>query len=385
MKIKLQFIMAMFLSCNIYAQVGINTTNPDPSSILDIVSTNKGMLAPRINLTSNTLQLGTVLNAVGLLIYNKGTALPSGYYFWNGSEWRNIDNSTVVAPTVTGVNCSAATLSPSNYTAGVLYNGYLKIPYTGGNGGKYQPGSSVTVNGLTFILRADKLEYGDGELVFAVNGTPTVSSPTTTSINITNGLVSFITSAQNCTATVGGEDRADIKEIAALGPLKLNTEGGYANYHQYLTTPDGKFSIRVRTPEGISFGEADIEIRSNNGPKTIMWNFHTEWQNGDYNGAGNNFVLPAGNTWYGNSGSLFEGTTSTGSISAWGDPDVYFLAPEHRRYTWTTTDNADKTMYEAVVMMGAPSYLILANAANCPGGTCNTAKAYIIIKQVKTL
>ncbi|PQA90640.1 hypothetical protein B0A69_20145 [Chryseobacterium shigense] len=384
MKIKFQFF-ALFLSCNIFAQVGINTSNPDPSSILDIVSTNKGVLAPRINLTSTTLQLGTAVNAVGLLIYNNGVILPAGYYFWNGSEWRNIDNSTAVAPGVTSLNCSAANLSPSNYTAGVPYNGYLKIPYTGGNGGKYQPGSSVTVNGLTFILRADKLEYGDGELVFAVSGTPTVSSPAITSVNINSSLVPFITSAQNCTATVGGEDRADIKEIAVLGPLKLNTEGGYANYQQYLTTPDGEFSIRVRTPQGSTFGAADIEIRSNNGPKTIMWNYHTEWRDDEYNGAGNSFALSAGNTWYGNGGSATGGAVSTGPLSAWGDPDVYYFAPEHRRYTWTTTNNADKTMYEAVIMMGAPSYSIDADVTTCPAGTCTSAKAYIIIKQVKAL
>lgn len=385
MKKKLLKFGLILFSSLMFSQIGINTATPDPSSILDVVSNNKGFLAPRINLTSTTLRIGTSSNATGLLVFNTGTTLISGYYFWNGSEWRNIDNSTAVAASITTLSCSTATLTPSNYTIGTAYNGYLKVPYTGGNGGKYQPGSQVTVNGLTFILRADKIEYGDGELVFSVNGTPTVSSPTTTNVTINSSLAPFLTSAQTCTAVLGGTANADIDEIAVMGPLVLNSEGGYANYHQFLSTPDKQFSVRVRVPQDIAFGNADIEIRSNTGPKIIMWNFHTEWQNGDYNGAGNAFVLTDGNTWYGNSGSLFEGTTSTGDKSAWGDPDVYYLAPEHRRYTWTSTDSADKTMYEATIMMGAPNYGIKATTTNCPSGVCTSTKAYIIIKQVKAL
>lgn len=36
-----------------YSQVGIGTTNLDPSSVLDIQATSKGLLIPRINLTTN--------------------------------------------------------------------------------------------------------------------------------------------------------------------------------------------------------------------------------------------------------------------------------------------------------------------------------------------
>jgi hypothetical protein len=386
MKKKLQTIILLVSSVTVFSQVGINTTNPDPSAILDIVSTNKGMLPPRVKLTTNTVQIGSTANAVGLFVYNSGSALPAGYYFWNGTEWRNIDNSTAVSPFITSLSCNSAILSPSTYTAGVPYTGYLKISYTGGNGGKYVPGSTVTSNGLSFVLKADKLEYGDGELVFSVNGTPTVSSPTTTSIAVNSSLVPFLTTAQTCTATVGGQSIADIKEQAVMGPIFLNTEGGYNNYHQVLNTPDGRFSIRVRVPQGSAFGLADIEIRSNEGPKTIMFNYHTEYTGGEIDGAGNAFVLTSGGVWYGNNNNTTgNGTTSTGPSSAWGDPDVYYIAPEHRRYTWTSTDNTDKTMYEAIIMMGAPNDGIIANVANCPGGTCPDAKAYIIIKQVKAL
>ena len=50
-----------------FAQVGIGTTAPDTSSILDVVSTNQGILVPRLT----TLQENAIVNpATGLLIYN---------------------------------------------------------------------------------------------------------------------------------------------------------------------------------------------------------------------------------------------------------------------------------------------------------------------------
>lgn len=85
------FLLASVFS---FAQVGINTTSPDASAVLDVSSTNKGILGPRISLTSATMQLGSAPNAAGLLIYNTGPTITPGYYFWNGSEWRVFNTSS---------------------------------------------------------------------------------------------------------------------------------------------------------------------------------------------------------------------------------------------------------------------------------------------------
>lgn len=56
-----------FSSTHNFAQVGINTTSPDNSSIIDISSTDKGMLIPRMT----SAQRDAIFNpANGLLIYN---------------------------------------------------------------------------------------------------------------------------------------------------------------------------------------------------------------------------------------------------------------------------------------------------------------------------
>ncbi|MGB0870752.1 MAG: hypothetical protein ACPGSD_14235 [Flavobacteriales bacterium] len=58
------FILGISLNC--YSQVGIGTSNPNPSSILDVSSTSKGMLIPRID---NPTSISNP--SKGLMIYNK--------------------------------------------------------------------------------------------------------------------------------------------------------------------------------------------------------------------------------------------------------------------------------------------------------------------------
>jgi len=61
-------VLLLFFGVNYsFSQVGIGTTAPDASSILDVVSPNQGVLVPRLT----TLQENAIVNpATGLLIYN---------------------------------------------------------------------------------------------------------------------------------------------------------------------------------------------------------------------------------------------------------------------------------------------------------------------------
>ena len=74
------------------AQTGIGTSTPDASAKLDVSATNKGLLPPRVTLTSGS-DVSTITSpATGLLVYNTGNnvALQSGYYYWNGTNWATI-------------------------------------------------------------------------------------------------------------------------------------------------------------------------------------------------------------------------------------------------------------------------------------------------------
>ncbi len=71
------------------AQVGINTTEPNASTVLDVVASNKGILIPRIQLTATT-DVATIESPLeSLLIYNTTTIgdVTPGYYYWDGTKW----------------------------------------------------------------------------------------------------------------------------------------------------------------------------------------------------------------------------------------------------------------------------------------------------------
>ena len=64
------------LSTNVFAQVGIGTVTPDPSSVLEVFSTTQGMLTPRMTTAQRT---AIVTPADGLIVYD--TELKSFYHY----------------------------------------------------------------------------------------------------------------------------------------------------------------------------------------------------------------------------------------------------------------------------------------------------------------
>ena len=78
-------LAAVLLTASTYAQVGIGTTTPDAWSALDITSTTKGLLIPRMTAAQRDAISPA---ATGLMIYQTdGTA---GFYYYNGSSWAEV-------------------------------------------------------------------------------------------------------------------------------------------------------------------------------------------------------------------------------------------------------------------------------------------------------
>lgn len=371
--------------------VGIGTSTPDGSAQVDIVSSNKGFLPPRVTLTSKTMQLNTSsANATGLWVWNIGSgSLPHGYYYWNGTEWKLVMSTSYENPSITKLNCSSAEMYPSSYTAGVPFNGTIRIPYEGGNGRPYIPGGSITVNGLTLTLIEGILEYASGYLYFKVQGTPTVSSPTTTTFVIDNNVVPFFTGS--CNVTVGNTLASNLETFAILGPLVSTTDNGRSGYATVITTRDGKFSVRCFVPSGVAFADVNLQIRNNSTANVdVISNGHYLW-----GGAGgyqqNQLRLPP-NAWAGDnafsSSALVDATTGARVQTAttnpyWGDPGVYAGGmPEQRIYKWTASSGTDKTFYSLEFMMGSNNPSGVANATTCPSGTCSGTKVFFKIDQV---
>ncbi|MHA7841867.1 MAG: phage tail protein [Winogradskyella sp.] len=77
------FVILIFLiGHSLFAQVGIGTTNPNASSALDIESSDKGILIPRMTVSE---RLAIATPADGLMVYQTNDVI--GFYFYDGSSW----------------------------------------------------------------------------------------------------------------------------------------------------------------------------------------------------------------------------------------------------------------------------------------------------------
>ena len=133
------------------AQVGIGTSNPSSSAQLEVNSSSKGFLPPRVTLTG-TSDVSTIASpATGLLVYNTNTAGSSpsnvtpGFYYYDGSKWQRIINqqpdATVefdkATPTTNGVVFTPNTPASKEYiyvstvdNSQWTYNGTTYVTYT---------------------------------------------------------------------------------------------------------------------------------------------------------------------------------------------------------------------------------------------------------------
>lgn len=85
-------LIGMLLSFTVKAQVGIGTASPEAA--LDVVSSNSGVLIPRVTLSSKTDNTtvsipGGAGIVVSTMVYNDGVGglKPAGFYYWSGTNW----------------------------------------------------------------------------------------------------------------------------------------------------------------------------------------------------------------------------------------------------------------------------------------------------------
>ena len=84
----------LFISLSIFAQVGINTTAPDSSAVLDLKANNKGLLIPSMTTTEReAMQVAPPATGLadGLLVYDTNY---KRFYFWDSSvsKWVVLNN-----------------------------------------------------------------------------------------------------------------------------------------------------------------------------------------------------------------------------------------------------------------------------------------------------
>jgi len=91
----LLFLLAGMNAVKAQVKIGDNPSSINSNSMLELESTNKGFLPPRValnNAASVSPLSGTV--PAGMLVFSSGGSLADGYYYWNGSSWKLLTTST---------------------------------------------------------------------------------------------------------------------------------------------------------------------------------------------------------------------------------------------------------------------------------------------------
>ncbi len=80
-KVTFLAVTLLLLTIGTNAQIGIGTTNPNPAAAVDVVSTNKGVLFPRV---ASVTAIATPV--AGLMVYDNSKQCMK---YFNGSRWSN--------------------------------------------------------------------------------------------------------------------------------------------------------------------------------------------------------------------------------------------------------------------------------------------------------
>ncbi|RYD94139.1 MAG: hypothetical protein EOP54_18040 [Sphingobacteriales bacterium] len=232
----LLFSAAILLNTNeANAQVGIGTTTPHSSAALEINSTNKGILVPRMAQANRPASPAT-----GLLIYQ--TDNTPGFYVYNGSAWTAVSGGSGAA------SISLTTRATSPYLSGGAAGPYFfnPVPYQTGPKEVIIPENNPTtaLNGTSkytgFVVPANctftKIKLAARVISGGVdNGTNNTTTVTLFKNGVTTGL-----SVQVTTGSAVGNSGAN----ATTGTI--TAVGGDIISYQYTQTnqePTTSYSI----------------------------------------------------------------------------------------------------------------------------------------------
>jgi hypothetical protein len=268
------FVMYIGVHFTTQAQsIGINATgaDPAPSAMLDISSTNSGLLIPRVALTATNAATPVTSPATSLLVYNTATAGTSpnnvipGYYFWNGSAW------VLLVASSTNGNVGIRNISPTqalDVTGNVRFSGALMPNNNAGTTG-YILQSNGSGNAPTWVTPTSVAQttswLQNGNAVTSMQSIGTTS----------NFALPFITNnVERMRLTTTGNLGIGSSTFDGTNPEKLLVDAGTTTSYNLMTgrgSIDNYLQINVKNNSGGGSASSDLVATANNGTESVNY------------------------------------------------------------------------------------------------------------------
>lgn len=227
------FLSLLFSQNTLLAQAAINTTgnNPHPSAMLEVTSTAKGLLTPRMT-SAQRAAIGSP--ATGLLVYQTDETM--GFYYFDGTNW-------------TSISSSSKKVSINNADASTLGLSYLSQSKTAANN---NPAFRFVSDKGYFIdidylhqLGTSWISYSNADCTGTAYATPVFYGPGATFASPKDGALHYI--AQNATTTA-----ATINSRYIVGSNTCQAYSpGSATY--YPLTPNNAATTGINLTAGTAY------------------------------------------------------------------------------------------------------------------------------------
>lgn len=257
-----------------FAQLGIGTSAPHASAMLEISSSDKGFLFPRVSLQGTddaTQSTPTIPSpATGLMVYNQviagtgATAVSPGIYYFDGNRWQRVLNQqpdVTVEFNTADPNTGSPTFTPNTpasrevlYISSVdasqwTYNGTAYVTYTPPASTAWFTQSSSTDAGSSKtngIYRTGSVGIGTGVMTPSTKMDVRASSSGTgfRLVDGTQGANKILQSdaSGNASWTNPTTIPATVVGVMGVGP-QSTAPNKYTG--AYITLPPGKWSVNV--------------------------------------------------------------------------------------------------------------------------------------------
>ena len=268
-------LVLIFLGIVASAQVkiGTNSSVVNPNSILELESTDKGLLLSRVALTSTTSFLPLAAHIQGMMVYNTaatGDVLP-GIYTNNGGKWVATASATVTDATATSggiINTTTQTLGTGakTFTNDLVVNGVTFGKGTGGVNTNTAIGNSALLSNSTGTLNT---ATGYNALLKNSTGASNTATGNNALLKNTTGATNTATGNSTLLFNTSGSHNTATGEGSLLFNLTGNSNTATGEYSNYMNstgnnnTAIGEYALYQNTTGSNNTALGNYSLRGN--------------------------------------------------------------------------------------------------------------------------